>query len=278
MGRRLIALATAMTFMLVGCGGAAQRDVGSRPSLGDAMGEMGPLPSATPGATCLTTQERAGVIRFRSDNGASIAGVVLGAGRVGVVFAHSNNTDMCDWLPYGRVLASQGYTALAIDLNGYHASQASAGVPVDPKYDEDLSASVKVLRTHGVTAVFLIGEGIGGTAAVKAATEITPSVAGVIEVSGPAETLGMDAVAAARGLKVPLLCIASDIDEFLAGTRQIADAGVGAPEHQLLIVTGVSGSGTMLLDTSLEPEATHVRAQVASFLHRHADGDTPATR
>jgi hypothetical protein len=45
------------------------------------MTAMGPLPSATPGATCLTPQERAIVVRFRSDNGASIAGAVLGTGR-----------------------------------------------------------------------------------------------------------------------------------------------------------------------------------------------------
>jgi hypothetical protein len=54
------------------------------------MGRLGPLPSATPGAACLTAGERGGVVRFRSGNGASIAGVVLGTGRVGVVMAHSN--------------------------------------------------------------------------------------------------------------------------------------------------------------------------------------------
>ncbi len=258
--RRLVALVSATTLVLAGCGG--------RP-VGDAMGELGPVPSATPGAGCLTGPERAGVVRFRSDNGALLAGALLGRGRTGVVFAHGNNTDLCDWMGYARVLAGQGYTALSIDLNGYGASQASAGVPVDPRFDEDLSAAVRLLRGRGVTSVFLIGEVTGGTAAVKAAAEIAPPVAGVVDVSSPARTLRMDAVAAARTLTVPLLCIAAEVDEFLDGTRAIAAAAAG-PDHQLFIVTGTTGAETMLFDPTLEAKATEVRARVAAFLRRHA--------
>jgi dienelactone hydrolase len=211
-------------------------------------------------------------VRFRSDNGALLAGARLGTGPTGVVLAHSNNTDLCDWIPYARVLAGAGYTALSLDLNGYGAAQASAGVPVDPRYDQDLSAAVRFLRGHGVTAVFLLGEVIGGTAAVKAATEITPPVSGVIAVSSMADTLRMDAVAAARRLRVPILCVASGNDEFLDGTRAIAAAATGAPYHRLLVVAGASGGETLLFDPSVEPAATQVRAEVAAFLRRFAAG------
>jgi len=260
--------------LLAGCGGAPQHVTDTRSPTADAtvdaMGQLGPLPSATPGAACLTARERDGVVRFRSGNGASIAGVVLGTGRVGVVMAHSNNTNLCDWIPYARVLAGQGYRALSIDLNGYGASQTSAGVPVDPRYDEDLVAAVDLLRRAGIASVFLIGEVIGGTAAVKAAVAITPPVAGVIDVSSPSQTLNMDGVAAARRLRVPLLCIAADIDEFLDGTRAIAQAATGAPEHELLVVAGASAGETMLFDPNLEPGAVQVRARVAAFLTRHS--------
>jgi dienelactone hydrolase len=234
------------------------------------MGQLGPLPSATPGAACLTPEEQASVVRFRSDNGALLAGAVLGSGRAGVILAHSNNTNLCDWIPYARVLAGQGYTALSIDLNGYGASQTSAGVPVDPQYDRDLSAAARLLRGRGVTAVFLIGEVMGGTAAVKAAGEISPPVAGVIAVSSIADTLGMNAVAAAGQLTVPVLCIAADVDEFLDGTRRIAAAATRAPYHELIVVQGATAGETMLFDPSLEPKATEVRAQVAGFLRRYA--------
>jgi pimeloyl-ACP methyl ester carboxylesterase len=261
-------VAAVVLVALAGCGGSAPPVDG--PSA-DAMGALGPMPSATPGGRCLTPPERAGVVRFRSDNGASLAGALLGdaGARAGVVLAHSNNTDLCDWVPYARVLAGLGYLALSIDLNGYGASQASAGVPVDPRYDEDLSAAVRLLRDRGVGSVFLMGEVIGGTAAVKAATRITPPVAGVVVVSSPADTLRMDAVAAARMLKVPLLCIASDIDEFLADTRRIADAAGVAPEHHLLIVSDSTSGETNLFDPAIEPKATEVRATVESFLRRH---------
>jgi dienelactone hydrolase len=252
-----------LLLLVAGCGGSPA----PAPST---MVSAGPVPSATPGGKCLTEPERAGVVRFRSDNGAALAGVLLGGGRTGVVLAHSNNTDLCDWVPYARVLAGLGYLAFSIDLNGYGASQASAGVPVDPRYDDDLSAAVTLLRGRGVGAVFLMGEVIGGTAAVKAATRINPPVAGVIDVSSPAETLRMDAVAAARELKVPLLCIASDIDEFLVDTRRIAAAAAGAPEHQLLVVTDSTSGETNLFDPAIERKAPEVRAAVESFLRRHS--------
>ncbi len=295
---RVVALAAVLILVLVGCGDGAHSTHGpSRadrsqtgpfqtgpsasvlsqvapspdPRSVDAMGALGPMPSVAPGAKCLTSRERDGVVRFRSDNGASLAGVLLGDlhARAGVVLGHSNNTDLCDWVPYARVLAGLGYVALSIDLNGYGASQASAGVPVDPRYDEDLAAAVRLLRDRGIGSVFLMGEVVGGTAAVKAATRINPPVAGVIDVSSPADTLRMDAVAAARVLKVPLLCIASDIDEFLADTRRIAEAAAGAPEHQLLIVSDSTSGETNLFDPAVEPKATEVRAAVESFLRRH---------
>ena len=261
MRRRLAVPAVAATVLLAGCGAPPPSTVDNKPTLG-------PVPSATPGATCLTTQERTGVVRFRSGNGALLAGVVFGTGRVAVVFAHSNNTDLCDWAPYARVLAGQGYTTLSIDLNGYGASQTSAGVPVDPRYDEDYSAAVSLLRGRGHPVVFLVGEVIAGIAAVKAATEISPPVAGVVDVSSPAEALSIDGVAAARRLTVPLLCIAAGTDEFLAGTRQVAEAATGAPEHDLVVVTS-TGSETMLFDPTLEPRAGDVRARVAAFLQRY---------
>src|SRR5213076_508411 len=121
-----------LLLLLAGCGGTPTPTPALPPAL-----SPGPIPSATPGGKCLTEPERAGVVRFRSDNGASLTGVLLGGGRTGVVLAHSNNTDLCDWVPYARVLAGLGYLAFSIDLNGYGASQASAGVPVDPRYDDD---------------------------------------------------------------------------------------------------------------------------------------------
>jgi dienelactone hydrolase len=252
----------AVVLGLAGCSGARRAPAPGRP--------LDPVPSVTPGAACLTPAERSGVVRFTSDNGASIAGVVLGTGRTGVVLAHSNNSDMCDWVPYGRVLAAAGYTALSVDLNGFAASQASAGLPADARYDADLSGAVKLLRGRGVHAVFLMGESIGGTAAVKAAADVTPPVAGVIDISSPAELSGVDALAAAPRLTVPLLCIASEHDEFGGDVRKVANAATRAPEHRLEIVAGSGSQGPSLLDPTVEPKAAQVRELVESFLRGHA--------
>ena len=49
------------------------------------------------------------------------------------------------------------------------------------------------LRRRGADRLVLVGFSMGGTAAVEAAAEITPPVAGVISLSGPEEYQGADA-------------------------------------------------------------------------------------
>src|SRR5437764_11889833 len=111
-------LAAVVTLTAAGC---ATHPVASRPA-------AGPVPSTTPGASCLTPAQRAGVIRFPSDNGASIAGVLLGASaRVGFVLAHESGTGMCVWVPEGRKLSAAGYLGLGMNRNGYGGPSVVAG-------------------------------------------------------------------------------------------------------------------------------------------------------
>jgi dienelactone hydrolase len=228
------------------------------------------MPTIAPGAACLTAAERAHTVRFASGNGASLAGVLLGSGRVGLVFAHQTDADMCEWVPYARLLAAKGYTALAIDMNGFGASQSSAGVPAQPRFDQDLLAAAALLRRQGVTSVVLVGASLGGLASVVAASEAQPPVTAVVDVSGPEQMSGLDDVAAARRLTVPALFLVGERDEFVADVRAVAAAAPKTPTHRLVVIPGTASHGVALLDPAQEPQAGAARAAVESFLHDYA--------
>jgi dienelactone hydrolase len=197
--------------------------------------------------------------------------VPFGSGKVGVVLAHQNDGDLCDWAPYARRLATRGYTALAIDLNGFGASQASAGVPADPRYDLDILAAANELRRRGLQQVILVGASVGGLASVVAASEAQPPVAGVVDVSGPGSLSGLDAVAAAGRLTVPLLCLAGEDDQIAQEIQAVDAAATQSPEHKLVVFPGTASHGVALLDPKTEPKAAKARVAIEAFLQAHAE-------
>ena len=99
-------------------------------------------------------------------------GVVLGRGRTGVVLGHQAGSDLCEWLPRARVLAKQGRQVLAFDFGP------------SGKIGEDMVAAAAELHRRGADRLVLVGSSMGGTAAIAAAAEVTPPVAGVISLRG----------------------------------------------------------------------------------------------
>jgi pimeloyl-ACP methyl ester carboxylesterase len=249
------------------CGGGSPAAPAASPSA--EVDSPGPVPTVAAGAACLTTAEQSRTVRFPSGNGAAIAGVVFGSGRVGLVLAHQVNGDMCEWVPYARQLAARGYSTLAIDMNGFGASQPSAGFPARPRYDQDLLAGAALLRGRGVTKVVLVGATLGGLAAVVAASEARPPVTAVVDISGPADLSGLDEVAAAGRLTVPLLCLAGERDEFVDDMRAVA-AAAKTPQHRLVVIPGTASHGIALIDPAMEPKAGAARAAIEEFLRDYA--------
>lgn len=278
MNRRLLALlSTPLLLALAACGGAdTPRATPATPPV-----TGGPVPSVTPGADCLTPPERPGVVRFPSANGASIAGVVLGpaptggtpagpTGGLGVVLAHQTSSDMCQWVPYGRTLVKRGYTVLAIDLNGYGASSASAGNPSQAAYEADVVAAAGHLRGRGVGAVALVGASLGGMASVAAAAELKPPPAAVVDLSGPAQMAGTDAAAAAPKVTAPLLFVVGADDQLAGDVTAVAKAATGAATSRLEVLPGTGSHGVALLDPTQEARAAQVTKMIEDFLAEHA--------
>jgi dienelactone hydrolase len=259
----LLAGLLAVVLAATGCSGSR----GDRPPAA-----AGPVPTVQPGASCLTGAERPGAVRFPSPNGASLGGVIVGSGRTGVVLAQGSSGDLCAWMPYARRLAGIGYRVLAFDLNGLASSSASPGNPGDPRFDQDVVGAANLLRSRGASTVLLIGSSLGGGAVLVAAPEMSPPVGGVINMAGGDLTSGLDADAAARRLRVPVLFLVGEIDNHVdqAHFRATFAAAAGAPERRLEVIAGSYAHGVNLLDPEQEPKAAAARTLVENFLAAHA--------
>jgi pimeloyl-ACP methyl ester carboxylesterase len=224
-------------------------------------------PATTAAATdksCLQPAERDQAFRFTTSAGATLVGVVLGSGRSGLVVGHQVGSDLCEWLPKARELASRGYQVLAFDFAGYGDSQAGSGP--DARADTDVVAAVEQLRRRGADRVVLIGSSMGGTAVLSAATRIRPPVAGVVSLSGPASFQGVDAGAAVSRLRVPVLLVAGADDQPFADDARAMYRAAPVRDKRLLLVPG-GGHGTSLLEFG--EDAPKVLAAVRRFVSDH---------
>jgi pimeloyl-ACP methyl ester carboxylesterase len=258
----------AVVLVLAGCGGGSRSATAPAGSAPASSRVPAPIPSVSPGVKCLGASPSPGaeVVRFPSPNGASLGGVLLGAGSAGVVLAHQSPGDLCDWWFYAVRLAGLGYRVLAFDLNGNASSSPSDGNPGHAEFDVDVLAAAGALRERGVTAIVAMGASLGGTAVVTAASEAKPPLAGVVDLSGPTQSSGMDALAAARKITVPALFITAERDTVAGETQQLSQAVTSSADHRLLVVKGSGQHGVALLKLDEEPQAPQVRAAIEDFL------------
>src|SRR5512132_4026543 len=131
------------------------------------------------------------------------------------------------------------------------------------RVDTDVVAAAEQLRRRGADRIVLVGSSMGGTAVLSAATRIRPPVAGVVSLSGPSGFDGVDARAAMRRLRVPvLLVVGADDRPFNAQARTLY-AAARFRDKQLLVVPGrVHGTGML----ELGDEAPKVLAAVRGFI------------
>jgi len=99
--------------------------------------------------TCASRAERAASLRFFAVDDTPLVGVELGSGPVGIALAHGYQGSLCDWLPYARELASDGYRVLAYDARS------------DIRVDLDAEAAVEALYRAGSQRVVVVGSSLG---------------------------------------------------------------------------------------------------------------------
>ena len=107
--------------------------------------------ASTAGAATQRTDHacvRGGELWFYAADGTKLVGHRFGKGTTAVILAHQSEGSLCDWLPYARRLASQGYFVFPVDFRGYGFSQIRTGAAAN-RFAGDLAAATKALRKLG---------------------------------------------------------------------------------------------------------------------------------
>jgi pimeloyl-ACP methyl ester carboxylesterase len=247
-------LGLAAIVALAGCGQARQPTAPAHPAT--------PTAASTPfGATdwiCLNARERAQMFVLDGPGHDRLAALSIGTGQVAVVLAHQVSGSLCQWWPYARSLAAAGFRVVAFDFDGCGASP-----PGDSDYPGEVVAAARWARHAGAEKIFLMGGSMGGTAVMVAAAHLGAAVTGVIDLSGPAVFAGMDALAAARRVHVPVLfgygikdaAFAADIGRVRAAT---------ATRNKPLITVSDQTHGAALVDLAVG--YARVRHAVVHFI------------
>lgn len=147
-----------------------------------------------------------------------------------VILAHMRPADMSSWFDFARLLADEGYTAIAFNFRGYGESDGQEG---DFGVAVDVRAAVQAALDDGARRVHIIGASMGGAGAVAASA--SDSIGATITLSAPDEFQGVNAASLAQLVDNPMLLIAADEDASAAeDAAAIASQAKGPTEVVIL--------------------------------------------
>jgi len=212
---------------------------------------------------CLSAPERRAMFLLHGPGRDRLAAVSIGAGRVAVVLAHQSSGSLCQWWPYARSLAAR-FRVVAFDFDGSGASPSGDG-----NYPGEVAAAVQWARQHGSRRIVVMGASMGGTAVMVAAAHLGHSIAGVIDLSGPADFAGMNALGAARRVHVPALFAYGTLDlGFAADVRHVRAATESRDKPILAVKTADHGVDLVMAEYG----SAQVREAVPRFIRQVTHG------
>jgi pimeloyl-ACP methyl ester carboxylesterase/acetyl esterase/lipase len=201
--------------------------------------------------SCATDAERSSALRFFASDDTPLVGIVVGSGPRGIVLAHGQNGDFCEWLPYARELAAAGYRVLAYDARGY-------GLRVDL----DMAAAIEAIRRIGAEHVISMGSSMGAIAALIGSASLPSAPAAVVSLSAPASYGPLNALPSVARLQAPTFFGASQQDDPFVGDARSLYAASAATDKRLDILPGAAHGSAMLQDPGF-------RSRVAAFIAAH---------
>jgi dienelactone hydrolase len=217
---------------------------------------------------CVTRAERRRVVRFTAVDRVRLIGVLLGSGPRAVVLAHQGGgggADLCVWMPYARSLARAGYRVLAFDHRSHGSSGSASSVSRLTRVDYDVLGALRMLRSRGAQKVVLAGGSLGGAAVIAAGAAATPPVHGVISFASPTSFGRVDALAAARNLRVPVLFLSADRDEGFPEAAQALYDATPPGDKRIWVFPGTRHGAPVLRDAA-------VKVYVDGWIRDHLPG------
>jgi pimeloyl-ACP methyl ester carboxylesterase len=229
-------------------------------ALPGALGRCGPEP---PGVQAAAYQP----LTLTDPAVGRIPAVRLGAGRTALVLLHqTDGNGLCGWLPFLPVAAAAGYTTLAVDLCRYgeaRCRKVDDGTFADADQVDPVRLAVRYARERlGARRVVVVGASMGGAVALMSGVAV-PGLAGVVDLSGPADWPGVDVARGGRALPVPALVAMADTEGEEAVTRARAVAE-RAPAGSAFLAAEHSHGWDLLTDA--DGVATPLAGQLLAWL------------
>lgn len=198
-------------------------------------------------------------VEFRAPDGLLLRGHRHGDGARWAVLVHDEGQDLDAWGMLVGGLRGLGLCVLAFDLRGHGASDD----PWDPRQaPADVLAALRFAESEGARSLYLIGAGLGATAALVAAAE--HEVQALVALSPRAELSGVprDAI---REATAPKLFVVGGLDPVAA--EQASDIYRRSIGWGLLESPPVEAQGTDLLASEWgEHVAEHTLAFLRDYL------------
>lgn len=144
-------------------------------------------------------------------DGTQLVGELGGSSGPGVVLVHGARADRTRWAALAAALASEGFRTLRVDLRGHGASSGAVDLAAA---DRDVEGAYRYLLGRKIRPVFVVGEGVGGGAALVVATRVP--VAGLAVLGPLAPGSGSSRPAAAPSERPPVLFLVGDGDRETA--------------------------------------------------------------
>jgi pimeloyl-ACP methyl ester carboxylesterase len=199
-------------------------------------------------------------ISFAAEDGGHVCADLYGAGPRAVVLAHGGRFNRESWRVQAKALVSEGFRALAIDFRGFGCSTGPGQADFDhAPFEKDVLAAVRYLRTHGATAVSIVGGSFGGAAAGDASIKSTPGEIDRIVFLGAAPNLSAEKLKS-RALFIVARDDANDAGLRLPGIRAQYER---APQPKELIILDGSAHAQFLFQTDRGARVMH---EILSFL------------
>jgi pimeloyl-ACP methyl ester carboxylesterase len=269
--RYLLPVVIALSILLASCTGELWPRPATRTTATTSASAAGPAPPP-PARLCGGPTTPAQSFWLSAPGGAQLYAAVVGTGPTTAVFVHeAGPRGLCGFWPYADWLArTRGVRSLLFSQCGAGASQCPAGNPAD-QWLTTTTAAVAWAHAHGAGQVTLVGASAGGVVALQVAASIHPPVAAVVNLSGERRWMGLDSLAAARRLQVPVLFAVAPGDSLVSvGTmRQLYEAAPVRAKRLVVLAEG-AGHGWELLGGAAGSDWSPLAVTVAAWIQgRH---------
>jgi pimeloyl-ACP methyl ester carboxylesterase len=149
-------------------------------------------------------------------DGVQLIGELAGTAGPGVVLVHGARSDRRRWAAVARALVARGYRVLRIDLRGHGESGGTVDLAAA---DRDVEGAYRYVLGRKIRPVFLVGEGVGGSAVLVVASRVP--VAAVATLGRQPASDGPNPRGALAALGMPTLFLVDEADQdtkrFAAG-------------------------------------------------------------